>query len=384
MFELIHLLTSDPTPPPLLDSMIDLYIAKRRFDLENVIWSTHYFSPPMARHLNQAYELLPDAARFSYLLSPSTYEAVHSFRHKPLESCDLLISYAYDQLSVVQGVPANGYKSDKQEIWSPTGGEALIRSSDGWTLKPAVRLDSLVVIDLDSPFARMIRQSPLMARPAEDFSDTERDQSIMKLQAAFEYVDRVAPTFGRLIRNYTRAARVRKCVAFKDVSSEHVTDTIGEIRLMNVHQDAYTIPKVAEALVHESVHNLLSTYEYLHGPFLLTEDDRNYRPVSPWSGNPIPVGSFCHAVFVWFSLYNFALRELQQSGLSEEKKLEIQRRRNLYASGFMAPTPLSHYLRDLGLLNRQYLPTIDRIQDVVQGLDRGYVHEPMEETAIAV
>jgi uncharacterized protein (DUF1330 family) len=384
MFEVVHLLTGDPAPPPLLDSMVDLYIAKRKMDLESAMWYGHYFSPEAAQSLIAAYKSLPDASRFSYLLSPATYEAVHGFENAPHENCDLLISYAYDQLSVAQGVPPDGYKSDAQVIWSPTGGEMLLRNGEGWTLQYAAKLDSLVVIDFDSPLARGVRDSPLMSRPAEDFSQTEREIIIMKLERAFRHVDGVAPTFGRLIRNYTRAARIRKCRAFTDVSSEHVTNTIGEIRLMNVQDDVYSIEKLSEALVHESVHNLLSTYEYLNGPFLLSVDNRDYRPVSTWSGNLIPVGSFCHAVFVWFALFNFALRELQQPDLSPKEKIQIQQRRNRYASGFLVPTPLSKYLQDLALFSKDYLPTIDGMQETVLSLVRNEASQGMEEeTAVA-
>ena len=384
MFDLIHLLTGDSAPPPLLDSMVDLYISKRKLDLETVMWHSHYFSPSAARCLVAAYESLPEESRFSYLLSPATYEFVHTFEESPVENCELLALYAYDQLTIAQGRPPKEHRTDAQEIWSPTGGEVLRKINGGWTLEHAPKLDSLVVIDLDSPCARAIRDSPLMARPAEEFSSDERRIILQKLEDAYQYVDRVAPTFGRLIRNYTRAARIRKCMAFTDVSSEHVTNTIGEIRLMNVYQEPYTMLKVAEALVHESVHNLLSTYEYVYGHFLVRQDDRNYRPVSLWSGNPIPVGSFCHAIFVWFALYSFALHELKQPGLTKEQEIEIQKRRNHYASGFMVPTPMSDYLQDLGLFSREYLPTIDRIQNIVRGLVRDEVPHDKELTAIAV
>lgn len=390
MFDIIHLLTGDSAAPPCLDSMVELYIAKRKLDLETLMWHAHYFSPSAARQLIAAYEALPEASRFSYLLSPATYEAVHGFKRRPLEKSDLLITYACDQLSVAQGAPSDGYKSDAQEIWSPIGGEVLLRTQDGWKLQNAAKLDALVVIDFDSPFAHAVLNSPLMSRPAEDFSQAERDDIVFKLECALQYVDRVAPTFGRLIRNYTRAARIRKCEAFTDLQSEHVTNTIGEIRLMNVQREAFSIAKLSECLVHESVHNLLSTYEYLYVPFVLSRDDRNYRPVSPWTGNPIPVASFCHAVFVWFALYNMALRELQQPGLSIEERVQIHRRRNRYASGFMVPTRLSDYLRDLAFFNKDYLLTIDKVQEIAQGLVRGAdhqgdeAHQGMEEATVVV
>jgi hypothetical protein len=141
---------------------------------------------------------------------------------------------------------------------------------------------------------------------------------------------------------------------------------------------------LAEALVHESIHNLLSTYEYLHMPFVLSRDKKQYRPVSPWSGNPIPVASFCHAVFVWFALYNMSLRELDQVGIGNEQMLAILQRRNQYASGFVAPTRMSDYLRSLAQYSEGFLGVLDKLQDIARGLTMSGTAEAYEETAVAV
>jgi hypothetical protein len=368
MFDLVHLLTGSSAPPPTLDSMVDLYVAKRKVDLEQAIWYGCHFEPSTAKRLANVYDSLPDSAKFAFLLSPATYEAVDAFPAAPKENCERLLLYAQDQLSIARGMPSNGCSSEIAEIWSPTGGEALVRTGNSWKQKQCIKLDSLIVVDFDSPFARAIRDSPLMAQPAEEFSEEERAAVVKKFQTAMDYVNRVIPTFGRLIRNYTRAARIRKCKAFVDIASEHVTDAIGEIRFMNAHEDIYSVDQVSEDLVHESVHNLLSTYEYLYGKFLLSPENYDYRPVSTWSGNPIPVASFCHAVFVWFALFNMSLRELEQPGLNTSRREQIFQRRNRYAAGFLVEKPLSEYLRDLALFSKDCLPTIDRMQEIVNTL----------------
>jgi HEXXH motif-containing protein len=281
------------------------------------------------------------------------------------ERLEHLRALVWDEASVLDGtvVPA---RRDTAEVWSPMGDTVIRRTEQGWSKSQATRLASLVVVDFDSPYARnVLPKSPTMCRPPEPFSAAERETSESKLEEAFAYVDRVSPTFGHLIRNYTRAIRCRKRESDSKISSEHVTSTIGEIRLLNPHKDLYGSFRLAEALVHESTHNLLSTYEYLNQPFVLIEDDKQYRPISPWTGNPIPVPSFCHAAFVWYALFHFSRSELEQPGLTDEERIEIQKRRNRYASGFMIPTKLADRMNGLSVFQSTILPSIDKLQDIV-------------------
>jgi hypothetical protein len=373
MFDIIHLLTGDPAYPPSLDSMVDRYVDKRRFDVEHAAWYAHYLDREAAARMIEAYESLPEPLRLHFLLSPASYEFTFEFnRHRTLQSLNDVVALIEDEAAFVGDRPTIDRHKDSDTIWSPMGDEMLQSTSDGWTRRSAVRLDGLILVDFDSPQARMIRAtSPMMYRPPEDFSDAERAVVLLKLERALTYIDEVSPTFGRLVRNYTRAIRLRKCEQFDGFSSEHVTNTIGEIRIMNAHRDEYPSTRLAEALVHESVHNFLSTYEYLNQTFVFEGDDRRYRPVSPWTRNPIPVPSFGHAVFVWFALFHFAMRELERPGLSAERRMEIRGRRNHYASGFLIPTPLFDCVRGLATFNHALPPTMNTLQTIVQSFADG-------------
>jgi HEXXH motif-containing protein len=347
--------------------MVDRYVYKLKADLEEVAWQASYIDVNRAQEFISAYELLSEGAQIHFLLSPAVYEAVTRFKSLPgAERLERFVTLMKDEASITAGtaIPA---ERDVSEIWSPMGDTAIRRAEEGWSKSQATRLDSFVVVDFDSPYAlNVLPKSPTMCRPPEEFLTPEREATESKLAAALHYVDSVSPTMGHMIRNYTRTVRCRKVDGDSKISSEHVTSTIGEIRLLNPQKDLYGERKLAEALVHESTHNLLSTYEYLNQPFVLVDDDKQYRPVSPWTGNPIPVPSFCHAAFVWYALFHFSRRELERPGLTDDERIEIQTRRNHYASGFMAPTKLSDCLTDLGVFQSAVLPGIDKLQGVVR------------------
>lgn len=372
MLDIIHILTGAEPAPPSLDSMVKLYLEKTKFDFENAIWwAANYLPEGSAQKAAEMYESLPDQVRVHLLLSPAMYEHLHTFRGEGTsvsreEAFARLTAMVSDELSIVRGEPASPL-TDAKEFWSSMGDVGLRRSEDGgWTRVDAPRLDSIVVLDFDSPYARMLRpQSSTMRLPPEDFTPEERASVLGKCEEAFAYISRVSPTFAHLIRNYTRAVRFRKADKMQGISSEHVTSTIGEIRLLNMQKSAVELPKVVEQLIHESVHNMLSTYEYTQEAFLHTADTKQHRPTSLWTGNPLPIASFTHAIFVWFSLFNFALLESKQPNLSDEQMRAINERRNRYACGFVGPTRLSDYIRTDITFSSTLFPAIDIAQDTV-------------------
>ncbi len=351
--------------------MVQLYVEKAKFDFEQLIWWTAAYLPDRdVTAMIAAYEELPEPVRIHLLLSPAMYELLATFAMAQgrIEARDEIFrkveALVYDELSVHRVEPAARHEDD--EIWSAMG-DVCIRKRDGqWSRHEAVRLKSIVALDFDSPYARIVRpQSSTMRLPPEDFTPDERADVIAKCDAAMAYIQEVSPVFAQLICNYTRAVRLRKAEKMNAVSSEHVTTTIGEIRLLNLQKKEVDVPKVVEQLLHESVHNVLSTFEYTQEAFLKTDDDKQRRPTSLWSGNALPVASFTHAIFVWFTLYNFAVLESARTGLSDEARRSINERRNRYAAGFVGPARVSDHIAAGITFSRALVPAIDIVQDTV-------------------
>jgi hypothetical protein len=366
VLDIIHILTGDDFPPPLLDSMVDLYVRELYFDFESTAWGAHYVDASRAADLVLAYQSLTEASRTQFLLSPCVYRAVCDFTTaRSKETLDRVLRFARDQRDICYGAVAAD--SNDSPIWSPMGDCCMAFDGEAIEREWQPKLDSLITVDFDSPNARSFdARSPSLSLPFEPFSEVERKLVLERLIAALGRIDDIAPTFGRLIRNYTRTLVLRKHEASPGLGSEHVTSTIGEVRLTNVNSEGVERGRLADALVHESVHNMLSTYEYIKSPFVLLADNKQYRVRSPWTGNPIPVPSFCHAALVWFTLFNFADRELSDTGLTREERIGVQRRRNACASGFLVSKRLSELVTNLCTFEPSTLDLIDDLQRIVQ------------------
>ena len=169
-----------------------------------------------------------------------------------------------------------------------------------------------------------------------------------------------------MIRNYTRTIFVRRNGTLLP-SSEQDHVRLGAIGLRNVHLDSYTELQLADDLLHESIHNLLSTYEFMNFPFITFggRKNGNARPVSPWSSRPIRVTPFIHAVLVYYTLLSFARLRLREEDLPAAERVIYQRRRNRYVSGFLSPGRLTQCPEGFADVDSRTLAMIDVVQDIV-------------------
>jgi hypothetical protein len=172
---------------------------------------------------------------------------------------------------------------------------------------PPCLLGGEIEIDFDSHYChRMEAESSVLCRPPVEITQSNRELILEKLHAALAMVDGIANVAGAMIRSVIRVIRIR-CSADGELVTAAETDPrdIGEIRLLNIHLPQVRIIDLADSLIHESLHNFLAMYENRHGSFVGYKQNSNMRPVSPWTGNPIPYNAFTHAVFIYFALFHF-------------------------------------------------------------------------------
>jgi hypothetical protein len=230
-----------------------------------------------------------------------------------------------------------------EQIWSPMGDWQAERHDGHWTLIRAPTFGDVIAVDFDSPLAsKHEAASGILSHPRLAWSDTDRTAVVEKLQHALLKIDEVAPEYGVLIRNVTRRVIVRKSVErFTDYAgtgspfgSEHVPRQPGAIRLLNMQLREFTTANCMESLLHESTHNLLAAWETMNGRFVSRNQD--YRPISPWSGNPIPNSSFIHAIFVYYACHKLFLSYRDtNSPDSKEDMAHVAQRLPIFGVGFL-------------------------------------------------
>lgn len=238
-------------------------------------------------------------------------------------------------------------RTHKAVVWSPMGDSCAIRDSHGgWTVQSQPTIGSVIAVDADSPVAKGIDlASGILSDPPLELTPDERTNVIAKLQAALTIIDDLAPIYGIMIRNYVRRIVLRKSLTPDQVEraktkgqlvhgSEHAPRRPGVICILNPHLDVCDVTDCVERLLHESVHNVLAAWETVNGQF--TTNDNNYRPVSPWSGNPIPNSSFIHAAFIYYMCHNLFIKfHRSHYGADPIYSAAINRSLKRFAIGFL-------------------------------------------------
>ena len=111
---------------------------------------------------------------------------------------------------------------------------------------------------------------------------------------------------------------------------------IGAAVLGNFHEPKWGIAKLTDALIHEAIHQVIYKLELESGLYTDYAAALSLVVTSPWTGRPLQLEGFIHAVFVWFGLLNF----WNASALDDP---EVRELRNLAASGFRKG-PLASFL----------------------------------------
>lgn len=352
MLQLVYSLTGDDAYPPIVDGQIESYLQKLKHLLENAIWTGKIFTKRGIDQLFSAYNALAPEQQVSLFLSPEGYEAVNSLAHSVTEESAASMARLCQELSARD--------SSQGEMETDRLATSFI-------------VNGFFQVDIRSPFCqRRDPTSPVFFGEFQPFTEEEIGVLKNKMAAALSEIQTIAPTFLRIIQNYTRTGFIRKNGTLLP-ASEQVDTELGGIRLRNVHLVAYTHEQLMDDLIHESVHNFLATFELLNYPFVAF-GGRNHphaRPVSPWSMRPIRVLPFLHAAFVYFALLHFSMLRLQRGELNDKQKAEALRHRNHCASGFLMPGRLSLKVKDSADVDVRVLQMLDWMQETVIDLFTG-------------
>jgi hypothetical protein len=158
---------------------------------------------------------------------------------------------------------------------------------------------------------------------------------VAQINKAMEVIAEVSPEALSLIENFTTTIHFRENPNHPNYCSWSTHIGVGKITACNFSDVADDLTEVVDFLIHESIHNFLHLVEEEYGPFL--EHSAYSLPwikekivPSPWSGKKIDLGSYTHAISVWYGLACFWLRAQAYAG-SHAQELGAKRVQKMIA-----------------------------------------------------
>jgi hypothetical protein len=272
-------------------------------------------------------------------------------------------------------------------ILSPLGDRFASFENGSWRIKATPSICDVVALDFDSDLAtRHEPDSGTLSELRLELTQEEKAAVQLKLTTALENIDKAAPLYGLLIRTFLRRIIIRKSMEQDEqlgkekeyrLGSEHRPRQPGSIRLLNTHLPQKSVAFCMEAMLHETTHTVIAAFEEMDGKF--TNTYVVVRPVSAWSGNPIPNHSLAHAIFVYFICHQLFKGCLEVIDELEGVELStIQTRLSYFGVGFLIDQRLTQcFLLDESPKD-SLLAVIDQMQSTIRDM---YEYSPRMEAA---
>ena len=221
----------------------------------------------------------------------------------------------------------------------PPGRTLWTARGDGWVEPSGAfawgpRIEGWIPIDVQSPWSLDIDLTGAEYRipvPRAPIDGCELAALLAALGRTRAGIEEASPLLGGFVARFTKVLVLQRDPqpGFTSGSNCHF---LGRSVLGNPQQA--TDADLAEAIVHEAIHALLTVQEE-RAPWVL--DEELWRPVprlrSPWSGRALPVRPFLQACFVWYGVLHFWVLATGGPAFDERRATALLRRA---VAGFMS------------------------------------------------
>jgi HEXXH motif-containing protein len=267
--------------------------------------------------------LLPEASRLTILRSPRISEGLVRSHGPRMDS--ILVTEAL----MAELAQAGMLAELPRPVWTARGDRCFVPGPGGVRPMGAEEVvgDAQIALDAGSPF------SFPQIDPAGDnlvpIEGEERAQAKRNIGGALDVLHAILPAVHGLIVDFTEVIAVRadnkEGVGLRSSSFD---SRLGLILLTNPHQAVAVLERMMDALVHETIHNVLFVYEMTTGRFVPVPADGRHRLESPWSGAVLSLPAYVHACAVWYGLYWLWTAALERAGdlISTDRARALQRR----------------------------------------------------------
>ena len=300
--------------------------------------------PELDENLERRFHKLSLRSKHLIVEAPDTYNQITKYlRHQDNRTREFL------RRSITVEEARNGGRLDVcTGMWSANGdflSDSVVnesRDAAGWRSRGrffAPLLAGHIPLDHHSIFARhpmpVAEFRSVRFGDAESMTPTEEARAISKVMESFGKIAQSLPVAANFISRYVNSIILRKTSRTNDLfQSASRNAFIGQIVLLNPHQDHVDDEYMAESLLHESIHSLLWRAEILDHFIFDAHMDMGLVQ-SPWSGEKIFYYTLLQACFVWYGLFWFWNTILSlETPFCASRALELRERAR---SGFLKP-----------------------------------------------
>ncbi len=287
--------------------------------------------------MRDCFETLPPEGQVRFMTAPETVHSIRRLRAAPLESVRKLCHFLNAE-SLVNSrgrVTVQHWTALGDKCYAGTCGGVGVPWTDGQERQPGESFQAPVVagipVDFFSPNVFSAKTTTGASSETEylEFTPEERASVCSRLEDAITCVRAVSESAARVVMDFVKVIIPIKIRAGYGSTSKRSFP--GRVILRGIERASAAI--VAEALIHEAIHQLMYVLEY-EGPFVI--EDLSERVRSAWTGRPLLIDAFFHACFVWYGLAQFwALAGASGAFSSDEVRSALDR----CGAGFQGPNP---------------------------------------------
>jgi len=335
------------------------------------------YDPDLAESMEETFDALPVNGKLRFMTAPETFEAITRLRKEPSPTVISLATFLNGE-SAAHGLgPAkSGYQTALGDAYysdcpkeSPMASFAESQSEDIQLFRAPCLAGDVLPIDFFSPNVQHAKETSgpkevVVSERYGTYSAEEIALVVSKLRDAYKRVEKVSATAAQLIREFAKVLIPLKIPNGSGSTSQPRFP--GRVLLSGVENASPA--KIASALVHESMHQLLYVLE-LVGEFVVPSTEHEEKPLvkSLWSGRDLSLHSFIHACFIWYGLVRFWTLP-RASEVFEESDLQIELEKS--SSGFKDRNPIEALGPFVGHLRHDVVATAGTLRGYLDPLVR--------------
>jgi HEXXH motif-containing protein len=299
------------------------------------------------------------------MMAPETVYRTWQFRKSPVQTIAALCGFLNAECALKDPGAANGkpYWTALGDFYhSGRGGQAVAGGESEMRWAPdqsfcAPLVAEAIPIDFFSPNVGHAKETTVK----DDFLEFSPQEMVVvrqRLSDVFARIAEVSEAAARLVKEFVKVIIPLKVPSGCGSTSERSFP--GRVLLQGV--EVATPSRMAAALVHEAIHQLLYVLEY-EGRFVITEPEGRVK--SFWTGRALQLHSFFHACFVWYGLANFWALARNSDAFEGQ---EVDEGLSGCLSGFQGQNPVDVLNLHPGSVRGDALSIASKLQDRLQVL----------------